>query len=276
VAIYRDGSKRSQPLNTKRTNEGAAGVSPADQEQVKTLEARIKELETETSKLREQAGMPLRRRLPETRHAVNHKFDIAGHEGYLTVGLFEDGQPGELFITMAKEGSTIGGLMDSVATLTSMALQYGVPLEALVKKFSHQRFEPSGFTKHPGIRQASSIIDYVFRWMALQFLPGYFEATSPNQPDLALPGLIEEERKHVNRPVPELPLAEEDTDFLNKPEVQKKSGNGHSGGKTVGNLSGTIEHLMKDAPLCPKCGHIAVRNGACFKCLNCGESLGCS
>ncbi len=114
---------------------------------------------------------PLRRRLPDTRTAVTHKFDIAGHEGYLTVGLFDDGQPGELFITMAKEGSTIGGLMDSIGTLTSMALQYGVPLEALVKKFAHQRFEPSGFTKNPGIRNASSITDYVFRWLALPVHP---------------------------------------------------------------------------------------------------------
>ena len=118
----------------------------------------------------------MRRRLPETRSAITHKFDVAGHEGYLTVGLFADGQPGELFITMAKEGSTIGGLMDCVGTLTSLALQYGVPLEALLHKFAHQRFEPSGFTKNPEIRNASSIIDYVFRWLALQFIPGYREA----------------------------------------------------------------------------------------------------
>ena len=142
----------------------------------------------EIEKLRAQAGQPLRRRLPDTRTAVTHKFDIAGHEGYLTVGLFDDGQPGELFITMAKEGSTIGGLMDCIGTLTSLALQYGVPLEALVRKFAHQRFEPSGFTKNPDIRNASSIIDYVFRWLALQFVPGYprshapTPATSPNWP----------------------------------------------------------------------------------------------
>ena len=115
------------------------------------------------TKFREASGKPLRRRLAETRTAITHKFDIAGHEGYLTVGLFEDGHPGELFITMAKEGSTIGGLMDGIGTLTSMALQYGVPLEALVKKFAHQRFEPSGFTKNPEIRNAASITDYVFR-----------------------------------------------------------------------------------------------------------------
>lgn len=190
VAIYRDGSKRSQPLNTKKTSEGEKASDVA------SLESRLKELEAEVKSLREQAGKPLRRRLPDTRTAVTHKFDIAGHEGYLTVGLFEDGRPGELFITMAKEGSTIGGLMDSIGTLTSMALQYGVPLEALVRKFAHQRFEPSGFTKNPEIRNASSITDYVFRWLALQFVPGYREANAATrQPELAIPGLIEEVKK---------------------------------------------------------------------------------
>src|SRR5881396_280886 len=152
------------------------------------------------ARLREQAGKPLRRRLFDTRKAITHKFDIAGHEGYLTVGLFEDGQPGELFITMAKEGSTIGGLMDGIGTLTSMALQYGVPMEALARKFAHQRFEPSGFTKNPELRNAFSITDYVFRWMALQFIPGYREANAPNrnQQELAMPGLLEEIKKKVN------------------------------------------------------------------------------
>ncbi|MBI3880724.1 MAG: vitamin B12-dependent ribonucleotide reductase, partial [Verrucomicrobia bacterium] len=178
VAIYRDGSKRSQPLNTKKTNEGANAVKNGATDN-DSLVARIAELEKQNVELGKQALQPMRRRLTETRRAYNHKFEIAGHEGYITVGLFDDGTPGELFITMAKEGSTIGGLMDSIATLTSMALQYGVPLEALVRKFSHQRFEPSGFTKNPDIRQASSIIDYVFRWMAFQFIPGYREANSP-------------------------------------------------------------------------------------------------
>ena len=172
VAIYRDGSKRSQPLSTKKSSDGSSGAAAAE---ASALETRIKELEAEVARLRTEAGKPLRRRLTDTRTAVTHKFDIAGHEGYMTVGLFEDGQPGELFITMAKEGSTIGGLMDSIGTLTSIALQYGVPLETLVKKFAHQRFEPSGFTKNPEIRNASSITDYVFRWLALQFVPGYRE-----------------------------------------------------------------------------------------------------
>src|SRR6185503_5734109 len=125
------------------------------------------------------------------------------------------------------EGSTIGGLMDSIGTLTSMALQYGVPLEALVKKFAHQRFEPSGFTKNPDVRNASSITDYVFRWMAFQFIPGYREANGlrRNQPELTMPGLIEEEKKQINRPVPELPIAE-DTDVL-EVGTPKGNSNGH-------------------------------------------------
>ncbi|MGV3773891.1 MAG: vitamin B12-dependent ribonucleotide reductase [Verrucomicrobiales bacterium] len=267
VAIYRDGSKRSQPLNTKKTNDGAEGQSDSD-----TLKNRLQELETEVARLRGEIGKPLRRRLPETRAALTHKFDIAGHEGYFTVGLFEDGQPGELFITMAKEGSTIGGLMDSIGTLTSLALQYGVPLDALVKKFAHQRFEPSGFTKNPEIRNAYSITDYVFRWMALQFMPGYREANQPNrnQPELPIPGLSEELKKKVNRPVPELPLSEEG-ELLRAKQVTIVKGI-----KDIATLNDAIAHFQQDAPTCPSCGHVAVRNGACYKCLNCGESLGCS
>jgi ribonucleoside-diphosphate reductase alpha chain len=284
VAIYRDGSKRSQPLNTKKTNEGGAKIEIATGSGADAagLESRVKELEAEVVKLREQAGLPLRRRLPETRTALTHKFDIAGHEGYLTVGLFENGQPGELFITMAKEGSTIGGLMDSVGALTSMALQYGVPLEALVKKFAHQRFEPSGYTKNPDIRNASSIIDYVFRWMALQFIPGYRQLNAPNstQGELSMPGLIDEIKKKVNRPVPDLPLSE-DTDVIAlKPGGDSgngaRNGSGSVHGRAITTLSDAIAHFQKDAPSCPNCGHMAVRNGACYKCLNCGESLGCS
>ena len=274
VAIYRDGSKRSQPLNTKKTNEGGVKLDAAQSD------ARIKELEAEMLKLREQAVQPLRHRLPDTRKAVTHKFDIAGHEGYLTVGLFGNGQPGEVFITMAKEGSTIGGLMDSIGTLTSMALQYGVPLDALVKKFAHQRFEPSGFTKNPEIRNASSITDYVFRWMAVKFIPGYAEnsTTNRNQQELAMPGLLEAEKKQINRPVSDLPISE-DNDVV---DVKASNGNGnghghhHHGTKSVTTLSEAVAHFQQDAPTCPNCGNVVVRNGACYKCLNCGESLGCS
>jgi len=271
VAIYRDGSKRSQPLNTKKTNEGGDKQAAAPVNDMAPLEARIKELEAEVTRLAAEAGKPLRRRLPDTREAVTHKFDIAGHEGYLTVGLFEDGQPGELFITMAKEGSTIGGLMDGIGTLTSLAWQYGVPVEALVRKFAHQRFEPSGFTKNADIRNASSITDYVFRWMAMQFVPGYREAVTGNrnQPELQMPGLIEEMKRQINRPVPELPISD-DTDLIDLKSLPR----GGSGGSKP-KLTDTFQN-QGDAPTCPTCGHVAVRNGACYKCLNCGESLGCS
>src|SRR5581483_355806 len=236
VAIYRDGSKRSQPLNTKKTNEGGEKVDAASAANA-ALAKRVVELESEIAKLQAQAVQPMRRRLPDTRRSVTHKFDIAGHEGYLTVGLFEDGQPGELFITMAKEGSTIGGLMDSIGTLTSMAFQYGVPLEALVRKFAHQRFEPSGFTKSAEVRNASSITDYVFRWMAFQFVPGYRDANTLNrsQPELAMPGLAEEIKKKVNRPVPELPISE-DTDIVDV-KTTPANGNGHGNGHKVSTLS---------------------------------------
>jgi len=278
VAIYRDASKRSQPLNTKRTNEGGVKSAPAD---ASMLESRIKELEDEIAPLRRESGKPLRRRLSDTRTALTHKFDIAGHEGYLTVGLFEDSTPGELFITMAKEGSTIGGLMDGIGTLTSLALQYGVPLDALVRKFAHVRFEPSGFTKNPEIRSAASITDYVFRWLGFQFVPGYREEHTMNrgQQELPMPGLMDELKKKVNRPVPELPLAEE-TEIVDVKMGQHANGNGHKhqvpAAYTIKTLSDSVAHFQADAPTCPNCGHVAVRNGACYKCLNCGESLGCS
>ena len=278
VAIYRDGSKRSQPLNTRKTNEGGAKIS--SEAGVNTgLETRLKELETEVSQLREEVGKPLRRRLPETRMAVNHKFEIAGHEGYLTVGLFENGQPGELFVTMAKEGSTIGGLMDTIGALTSMALQYGVPLESLTKKFAHQRFEPSGFTRNPDIRNASSIIDYVFRWMACQFIPGYREQTAPSaQAELNMPGLEEAEKKTINRPVADLPLSEEAEAISVNAVLSIRTA--LNAPKSIGTSRAAIFSStfvnQHDAPSCPNCGHIAVRNGACYKCMNCGESLGCS
>jgi len=173
--------------------------------------------------------------------------------------------------------------MDSIGTLTSMAFQYGVPLEALARKFAHQRFEPSGFTKNPDIRNAASITDYVFRWLGMQFIPGYRETHSPNrnQPELAMPGLLEEEQKQVNRPVPELALSE-DTEIVELKAAHGRKGNGYhpaaqvASAHQVKTLNEAVAHFQQDAPTCPTCGHVAVRNGACYKCLNCGESLGCS
>lgn len=275
VAIYRDGSKRSQPLNTQRVTQGPQ----AQTQELEALRARVAELEAEVAKLRAQVGKPIRRRLPDTRRAVNHKFNIAGHDGYLNVGLFEDGQPGELFITMAKEGSTIGGLMDTVATLTSIALQYGVPLEALVRKFSHQRFEPSGVTNNKEIRNASSIIDYIFRWLALEFIPGYREEHSQNhgQQELPIPGLQEEIKKRLNKPVPELPI-EQDSEQPQTQDQQKTtpaSGSSSSHSNSDQNPSFAFVNQL-DAPLCTNCGQVTVRAGSCYTCPNCFTSQGCS
>ncbi|MBV8142378.1 MAG: vitamin B12-dependent ribonucleotide reductase, partial [Verrucomicrobia bacterium] len=212
VAIYRDGSKRSAPLNTKKTKDMGAEevVVPAGPER-EIMQRRIMDLEKEVQTLRAEVGQPSRNRMPDTRVSITHKFEIAGHEGYITVGLYESGQPGELFIQMAKEGSTIGGLMDTVATLTSLALQYGVPLESLVKKFAYQRFEPSGFTKNPDIRNATSITDYIFRWLGCQFIKGYKEATSPSRSQLDLPmkEIADIDKRAINRPVAELPRTAE-------------------------------------------------------------------
>ena len=170
VAIYRDGSKMSQPLNTAKQAT----------EEAETLKFTKEKLQAELEGLRALVGQPVRRRMADTRTSITHKFDIAGHEGYFTVGLYDDGTPGEMFITMSKEGSTIGGLMDTIATLTSVSLQYGVPLQDLVRKFANQRFEPSGYTKNPQIRLATSLVDYIFRWMGINFVPGYADSNKGN------------------------------------------------------------------------------------------------
>jgi ribonucleoside-diphosphate reductase alpha chain len=321
LAIYRDGSKSSQPLNTSTEADKAAKKAVA---------------------------APRRERLPDTRNSVTHKFSVDGHEGYLCVGLYDDGRPGELFITMAKEGSTIGGMMDSFGTAVSMSLQYGVPLEVLVRKFSHTRFDPMGFTKNPDIRYAKSIVDYIFRWMGNQFIPGYREAS------LGLPveGPAEKSGKDGTGG------GDEETDRVPaarkaggpvagpRPAVQQSSAasgqgsvagvsgralapgdsaaapsaktitapvkvngaNGHANGHTKNGHNGnghTLEtaatrlaragvavksdrpevgtarsaqfaEFQKDAPLCDVCGAITVRNGNCYLCHGCGNSMGCS
>lgn len=227
IAVYRDGCKRSQPLNTSK----------------------------EGPRKQEAPARAQRRKLPDERKAITHKFSIGGHEGYLTVGLYEDGTPGELFIVMAKEGSVVSGLMDSFATAVSLALQYGVPLRVLVDKFSHTRFEPSGFTNNPDIPIAKSITDYIFRWLALKFLPseesGIPGAASPADPAPATPA--------------------------NAPSTESKSATNGAGAVAMNPSVLTSLFLNQaDAPPCPVCGSITVRNGACYKCLNCGATTGCS
>ena len=244
IAIYRDGCKRTQPLNT--------AVSMSD---TKSPEKRTS-LEY-VGKAAAPVPAPFRRKLPDERRGITHKFSVAGHEGYVTVGLFEDGKPGEIFLRMSKEGSTISGLMDSFATAISLTLQYGVPLEALVNKFTHMRFEPSGFTKNPEIPIAKSLVDYIFRWMGSKFL-------SPEEKEGI--GIINRSNgSEAPSPVTEQSVA-----------ARSQSGNPAvpaTGGKKSNLL--TFE-TSTDAPACHECGSIMVRSAACYKCLNCGATNGCS
>ena len=197
LAIYRDGSKGSQPVSTKAESNEAAGLpsamaavaaasassldqpSPADAPAAMGGDGLLGQA---VEPIPRPANQPRRERLPHTRRSLTHKFDIQGHEGYINVGFYPDGRPGELFITMAKEGSTIGGLMDVLGTAISIGLQYGVPLEVFVNKFAHSRFEPAGFTKNPDIPIAKSVADYIFRWLGMEFIPGYREANAPKRP----------------------------------------------------------------------------------------------
>ncbi|MDD5458811.1 MAG: vitamin B12-dependent ribonucleotide reductase [Phycisphaerae bacterium] len=281
VAIYRDGSKRLQPVSTDKKRGQKAKTEPA----VATAPAR-----------------PFRKRLPDTRHSLTHKFSVTGHEGYLTVGLYEDGQPGELFITMAKEGSTVGGLMDVVGTCTSMALQYGVPLITLVDKFRHARFEPAGMTSNRDIPFAKSIIDYIFCWLGCQFLPGYAEKNTPNRSAAAVPDnkntttakqLVEktkdladkiarakQQKKEEQTGDTAPSLAKSDRFAGAKKEIkQMVDSNVNADGtesKVMKEFNAQFEHFQDDAPACDICGSITVRNGTCYKCYNCGNSMGCS
>ncbi|TFG66588.1 MAG: hypothetical protein E4H24_07740, partial [Thermomicrobiales bacterium] len=323
IAVYRDNSKRSQPLMTGKKKDGDA-ADPVDSAEVEQLRKLLAKAQVE-------AALPHRRRLPAERAAVTHKFDIAGHEGYITVGLYPDGQPGEIFLKMAKEGSTVSGLMDTLATTISVALQYGVPLKDLVNKFAHVRFEPSGFTGNPEIPIAKSIVDYIFRWLGSRFL-------SPD--DKANLGLIDRSAVVAEVPVsspgsaavvlgsnlgglsadtPPAPYADANGGLSVDPptaadtetpkatavsaETEKGQDlavvatNGHSNGhaangngsakaSTGGGGAGTVTlnlgntkvsfQTQADAPSCADCGSIMIRNGSCYKCLNCGSTSGCS
>ena len=282
VAIYREGSKRSAPLNTRKTKDmGAVGDGEVALDvtlEREDFQKRILELEEELAQLRSKIDRPVRHRMSDTRMSLTHKFEIAGHEGYITVGLYEDRQPGELFIHMAKEGSTIGGLMDTIGTLSSVALQYGVPLESLVKKFAYQRFEPSGFTKNPDIRNATSITDYVFRWLGCQFISGYKEATSPNrgQTEFPLKEIPEMEKKALNRPVSDLAQSgdKELIDITSTTEVT--NGAGMNGNNHADRVKEALGSIFMDI-ICSVCGsEKVIRAGACGVCTECGTSQGCS
>jgi ribonucleoside-diphosphate reductase alpha chain len=235
VAIYRDGSKRTQPMSTSSTEKKyGANAGAAD------AKAEIR---------------PVRRHLPVERHSITHKFGVAGHEGYLTIGMYEDGTPGEIFIVMAKEGSTLSGVMDSFATTCSMALQYGVPLKVLVDKFSHTRFEPSGFTSNPQVPYAKSVMDYIFRYLASKFLPV-------------------DEARALGVQVDEAPLTSLKVIMPGDLTVSASSVPAQT---TQPHIKGALVDIQdRDAPVCFECGSLMVRNGACYKCLNCGSTSGCS
>lgn len=284
VAIYRDGSKGVQVLSTKKKEEPEKKAS--------------------------EVPPPRRERLPDTRRSITHKFSVAGHEGYITVGLYPDGRPGELFITMAKEGSTIGGLMDCFGTAVSMSLQYGVPLEVYVNKFSYTRFEPWGYTNNPDIRVATSIVDYIFRWLGIMFLPGYREqlrsrtgGTGAPQPTekLSAPSAggspaaspAPTESASSTAPASQRPSGSE------RSQIEIASGNGdlRPTGHAIpvplwdypietassppresspGPLSDGFLRYQDDNPICDNCGAITRRAGNCFLCGTCGTSMGCS
>ncbi|MEE8129420.1 MAG: hypothetical protein V3T48_03985, partial [Vicinamibacterales bacterium] len=189
---------------------------------------------------------------------ITHKFDIAGHEGYITVGLFEDGSPGEIFLVMAKEGSTISGFADAFAQAVSYALQYGVPLQVLVDKFSHVRFEPSGLTKNPDVRLAKSIVDYIFRWLATKFL----------SPEAQYRAGVNVRGGHaeVDKEVEQLTLS--------GPEPESRESTSPESAKA--RVTPYAIQNDEDAPPCSTCGSIMIRNGACYKCVNCGATSGCA
>ena len=245
IAVYRDGSKKVQPLSV---NANASNTKTAAAPSVVTVEKIV------------EVNRPQRRRLADTRESLTHKFSIEGHEGYITVGKFEDGTPGELFVTMAKEGSTLSGMMDAFATSISLLFQYGVPLSHLVEKFGHMRFEPSGWTGNPEIGMAKSIVDYVFRWLGHRFL------TAEEKSYLGLTRVTEvitdttaQQELLATSVSITPPLITENFTIASPSPV---------GGRRL--------NSTPDAPPCPRCGWLTVRNGTCHKCENCGETTGCS
>ena len=260
IAIYRDGSKKAQPLSAGkgRNAETAQEKTQADNASQAT-ETVLAEAKTALAATVEESslaapepaiesipgpGKPVRHKLPAERDAITHKFSIGGHEGYITAGKYENGLPGEIFIVMAKEGSTVSGLMDSFATAISLALQYGVPLKVLVDKFSHTRFEPSGWTGHKDIGYAKSIMDYIFRWLALRFLPGH-------------------------------ETSEAAISMVENGHVASATDASSDAGENFNNTAPALV-FTADAPTCSDCGSIMTRNGSCYKCENCGATSGCS
>ncbi len=248
VAIYRDGCKKSQPMVTSK-----------EKKEEKTSASSAVLVEEDLNA----PPRAVRHKLQDERASITHKFNIAGHEGYITVGLYPNGTPGEIFITMAKEGSTVSGLMDSFALAVSIALQHGVPLKLLCEKFEHTRFEPSGWSSNPDIGFAKSIMDYIFRWLHLRFLTGQQQMLFENL--------------RLRPSTAELPEA---GDLTGAAEASAKPETGNS--KLAGGKSAHAADLLSDivdlgdAPSCHVCGSIMVRNGSCYRCMSCGSTSGCS
>jgi ribonucleoside-diphosphate reductase alpha chain len=252
VAIYRDGCKQSQPLSAAGTKtaqsgaQGSAGVPPATPEEDNP----------------DAPPRAVRHKLKEERMAVTHKFNIGGHEGYIIVGLYPDGEPGEIFIKMAKEGSTVSGLMDSFALAVSIALQHGVKLSLFCDKFAHTRFEPSGWSNNPDIGYAKSIMDYIFRWLQLRFLSG--------QQQLLFDNLRPRSLQNGTPTLEGVGDANGSTGSLTPETRDLRPGSVHAADA----LANMID--LGDAPSCSVCGSIMVRNGSCYKCMSCGSTSGCS
>ncbi len=295
VAIYRDGSKKAQPLSsmgsaTAKSKKGDALAAPVEVEDEAAAPPRA-----------------MRHRLPDERLSITHKFSVGGHEGYLTVGLYKDGMPGELFITMAKEGSTVSGLMDSFACATSLALQHGVPLKLMCEKFAHTRFEPSGWSHNQDIGYAKSIMDYIFRWLQLRFLTGQqqalFDGLRPKYVNAPPPGVPDENGYGTDKSITGVILSDpehregESKDPYNSNNPSQLVIPGTAGAPSLsGSISGqggkaglsgprghhhasdALQDLidMGDAPVCSVCGAIMTRNGSCYRCMSCGSTSGCS
>ena len=280
VAIYRDGSKKAQPLSsmgsaTHKSQKGDAAGGPFLTSAVDGKSG-VEEPEDPS------AAPPraVRHRLPDERLSITHKFKVGGHEGYLTVGLYRDGMPGELFITMAKEGSTVSGLMDSFACATSIALQHGVPLKLLCEKFAHTRFEPSGWSNNPDIGYAKSIMDYIFRWLQLRFLTGQqqalFDGLRPKYMGGVAPVSAPDENGHGQQTFGDLVEGSPNVTDNRQPTTD----NYPVGGTVTGHhhAADALKELidMGDAPSCSVCGAIMTRNGSCYRCMSCGSTSGCS
>jgi ribonucleoside-diphosphate reductase alpha chain len=342
VAIYRDGSKGAQPLNvstdadkkkdkddkaaadavveTAKVNAKAA-LTAADALALEQAQARVATLEKQIARFAaeslqnsdsldaQQPPRAVRHRLPSERASVTHKFSIAGHEGYITVGLYPNGSPGEIFIRMAKEGSTVSGLMDSFATAVSLSLQHGVPLRVLCEKFAHTRFEPSGWTGNEQIGYAKSVMDYLFRWMQLRFLSGQqldlFAGLTP-QASVAVQGTVNAPANTVVAATPAPRSLEDEVDPFDNgashdrhyfedrtapqagiaPDLSARSGLAENTQQShlsledrgIYHASDAMKDLydMGDSPSCATCGAIMTRSGSCYRCMSCGSTSGCS